>query len=172
MNSTVSKIFAVLSVVILTAAHSAYADNIGYIDMERLLPSLKEGREIQVELQKKREEYQKTLETKQKEIDQARKDKKSDEELQKMMSKIESELRPVQEQILQNEAEVQNRILSKVKEFSKVVAKQYGIDVVVDKRSIFSGGFDLTDFVVEKLNATPKTDAQAEKQPAKAKKTR
>jgi Skp family chaperone for outer membrane proteins len=164
--------FVAVLVAVMGFSTVLHADNVGYIDMERLWLNLKEGREIQTDLQKKREEYQKLLETKQKEVDQARKDKKSDEDIQKMLAKVETELRPQQEQIMQNENEVQGRILSKVREFSKVVAKQYGIDVVLDKRFVFSGGFDLTDFVVEKLNAPGRTETPSDKTGIKSKKNR
>ena len=35
---------------------------------------------------------------------------------------------------------------------SNQVAKEYGIDVVLDKQVVYYGGFDLSDFVIEKLN--------------------
>ncbi|NDD67560.1 OmpH family outer membrane protein, partial [bacterium] len=37
-------------------------------------------------------------------------------------------------------------------EVSETVAKQFGIDVVLDKRAILAGGFDLTDSVITRLN--------------------
>ena len=35
---------------------------------------------------------------------------------------------------------------------SRKVAKEYGVDIVIDKQAILTGGFDLTDFVIEDLN--------------------
>ena len=35
----------------------------------------------------------------------------------------------------------------------KNMAKEYGLEIVVDKRSVYYGGFDLTNFVIEKLNS-------------------
>ena len=35
---------------------------------------------------------------------------------------------------------------------TKKVSKEYGIEIVLDKQAILSGGFDLTDFVIEDLN--------------------
>jgi hypothetical protein len=35
---------------------------------------------------------------------------------------------------------------------SESVAKNYGIDVILDKRVVLVGGFDLTDYVIRKLN--------------------
>ena len=54
------KITITLSAVLFLMAFSVYtfADNIGYIDMDRLLMSYKGAQEVQSELQNKREEYQ------------------------------------------------------------------------------------------------------------------
>ena len=43
-------------------------------------------------------------------------------------------------------------MLGEITSVSKVVAKNYGIDVVFNKQAIISGGFDLTEFVINKLN--------------------
>ena len=54
--------------------------------------------------------------------------------------------------MIQYETGVQQKLMSKVKEMTKVLAKKYGVDVVLDKRVVYNGGFDLTDFLVDKLN--------------------
>lgn len=131
---------------------SSFAESIGYIDMERLFQNLAEGKKIQADVQKRREEYEKFVDEKQKLIEQAKTDKKSDEEIQKLVESIKVELKPKQEEVIQYETGVQQKLMSKVKEMTKVLAKKYGVDVVLDKRVVYNGGFDLTDFLVDKLN--------------------
>ncbi len=147
-----SIIVLIAALFLVSAASSVHADTIGLLDMERLFSNYSEGKQIQVDLQKRRQEYQKEVEAKQKMIEDAKKDKKSEEEVKKMIEKGEGELRPKQEELLQYESEVQGRLVAKIKEITKSVSKKYGIDVVVDRRAAYVGGFDLTDFVVEKLN--------------------
>jgi outer membrane protein len=125
---------------------------VGYIDMERLFQNLKEGKKIQEDVQKRRADYEKLVDEKQKTIDQAKSEKKSDEDMQKIVDKIKIELKPKQEEILKYEAEVQQKLMGKIKEMTKVVSKRYGVDVVLDKRVVYFGGLDLTDFIVDKLN--------------------
>ena len=43
-------------------------------------------------------------------------------------------------------------MISDIRNTSKEVAKEFGIDVVVDKQVLFYGGFNLTDYVIDKLN--------------------
>lgn len=157
----------VLAALLVSTGTRVYAENIGFIDMERLFANFKEGKDAQADLIKRREEFQKLAEEKQKSIEDAKKDKKSDEEIQKLTAKVEGELRPKQEEILQHESEVQGRIVLKIKEITKMVAKRFGITVTLDRRAIFDGGLDLTEFVVEKLNAGDSAAAKTEKAPAR-----
>ena len=148
-----NKIAVLLSVFLLCGLFSPlWADNVGYIDMDRLLQNFKEAKKIQEELQKKRDEYQKTFEEKQKKIEEAKNNKKSDKEVQEMIAKMEEELKPQQEMVLKNEMEVQRNLLNKIVTLAKKVKKEYGIDVILDKRVVYDGGFDLTDFILDKLN--------------------
>ncbi len=143
---------AALAIMFVMSFGAVHAENIGYIDMERLFQSLKEGRKIQADVQLKRADYEKLVDSKQKEIEKAKADKKSDEEIQKVVDKIKEELKPKQEEILKFESEVQQKLLAKIKEMTKVVAKRYSVDVVIDKRVVYFGGFDLTDFIADRLN--------------------
>lgn len=143
-----------MAVMLLGSVASVYAagESIGYIDMEKLFQNLTEGKKIQADIQKRREDYEKFVDEKQKSIEKAKADKKTDEEIQKLVEGIKAELKPKQEEVIQYETGVQQKLMAKVKEMTKVVSKKYGIDVVLDKRVVYNGGFDLTDFVVDKLN--------------------
>ena len=142
----------VLGFMMTLGAVSTFAESIGYIDMERLFQNLVEGKKIQADVQKRREEYEKFVDEKQKLIEQAKTDKKNEEEIQKLVDSIKLELKPKQEEVIQYETSVQQKLMAKVKEMTKVLAKKYGVDVVLDKRVVYNGGFDLTDFLVDKLN--------------------
>ena len=128
------------------------ADNIGYVDLDRVMQGYKAAEKILQDLKSKREDYQKFLSEKQVEIDKARENKESDVKIKDRISKMEGEIRPRQEEILRNESETQRSFLSKILETSKVVAKDYGIEIVLEKRAVLLGGFDLTEFVVDRLN--------------------
>ncbi len=137
---------------VIGGVSAAHADNIGFLDMERLFAGFKEGKDVQLDLQKRREEFQKIFDEKQKTVEQARKDKKSDEDVQKMVNAIQTELTPQRDVLVQHESEAQAVILGKIREVTRQVAKRNGVDVVLDRRAVYAGGFDLTDFVIEKLN--------------------
>ncbi|MFC1752632.1 OmpH family outer membrane protein [Thermoproteota archaeon] len=141
----------VMSFFLINGAAALAADDIGFIDMEKLLINYKGAKAIQEDLQKAREAYQTVFEEKQKELQKAKEQGKSEEELKAILVKIEEELKPKRDEMIKHEQEVQMRLLGKIVETGKLIAKDYGIDVVVDKRVVYVGGFDLTDFILEKL---------------------
>ncbi len=129
-----------------------FADTIGFVDTERLF---KDSKKVQVEVQnvqKKREEYQKIVDEKEKKVSKLKEDKVSEDILKKEIAEAEKELLPKKTELEQLVGELQKSFLSKVSEFVKQVSKKYNVDVVLDKRAVLQGGFDLTDFVLEKLN--------------------
>ena len=143
------------------------ADNIGFVEMDRVFARTKMVREFETEFQKKRDEYQKIFKERQEKVEAEKKAGKSDADVQKLVSKLEEELKPKQEELSRTEAEFQQKLVLALTGASKVVAKEYGVDVVLDKRVVLSGGFDLTDFVVDRLNngasTTPKDSASSKK---------
>jgi len=136
----------------LTLATALVADNIGFIDMERLISNYKGAQKIQVEMREKLEDYQKIVAKKQEKIEKAKKNKKSEKEIEKLVTEIEEELKPKQEELRRFESDAHIRLMSKITETAKLISKEYGIDVVLDKRVVYVGGFDLTNFILEKLS--------------------
>lgn len=138
--------------IVLGLSVTTIADSIGFLDMARVMQSYTEAVTVQETLQAEQLDLQKKLQEKQAEINTAREEGKDEEELKKLFQKFEEELAPEREKFLRKGAESRRRLLAKVIETSKVVAKEYGIDIVVDRSAIYVGGFDLTEFVIDHLN--------------------
>ena len=142
----------VASITLTGLASTAFADNIGFVDLEKVFARYKDAVKLQQDLQKRRETYQKLFEEKNKKLEDVKKKSKKEEEIQKFIEKTEDELKPKQEELVKYEGEANRKMAAKIFEISEVVAKEFGIDVVLDKRAILSGGFDLTDSVITRLN--------------------
>ncbi len=154
MKSFSKLIFSLLITALTLTGFSAplFADNIGFVDLERVFSRYKEAVKLQQDLQKRREAYQRLFEDKNKKLEELKRKTKKDDEIQKFIAKTEDELKPKQEELVRYEAEANRKMGEKIFEVSEVVAKEFGIDVVLDKRAILAGGFDLTDSVVTRLN--------------------
>jgi Skp family chaperone for outer membrane proteins len=144
-------LLTILCTIILSTGIS-FADSIGTVDMEKIFIESKMVKTFEKNITKKREDYKAIFEKKQEKLEKARSKGKSDKEIEEMISEIEEELRPKQEEIAQLEGGFQQTLLFTIQATAKDVAKEYGIDVVMDKRAIFHGGFDLTGFIIQKLN--------------------
>lgn len=134
-------------------AGNLLADSIGHVDMQRVFLGYAQTQDAQKEFQKREEALKKDFEKRQSKIDKAKEKGKSDEYLKELVAKMEEELAPKQQALLEwNSAQtevIKQNILSAINE----VSTKYGVDVVLDKAVVLQGGFDLTQYVLEVLNA-------------------
>lgn len=137
---------------LMTFGSVAMADTVGYLEVDKILITYKAAKKFQEDFKKKQEDYEKFVSKKQKEIEKAEEKGKSKEEIKKLLETMETEIRPKQEEILAFRSQFEQQLITEVMSTAKVVAKEYGIDVVLDKRAVYSGGFDLTDFIIDRLN--------------------
>lgn len=144
------KLFAAL-VIMSVLGHAAFAA-IGYIEVQKVFKEYKETKKAQDELGKKEEAFKKEFEDSQKKLQQAEKNGKKADELEKMRKDLETQLSPKRDTLLKlNEqltVKLQREILTSVEK----VAKKVGVDMVLDKQVIITGGMDLTDMVINDLN--------------------
>ena len=145
------KLLKVLSILIIAVSFS-FASTLGFIDVERVFTSYKITKDAQKEMNDKLKDFKKLETKKQQELESAKIDGKTDEELNKMKEEMQKELDPKKtefEMIYQEKlAKIKKDIIAAV----DAVGKKIGVDVVVDKQVIITGGIDLTDQVIEKLN--------------------
>ena len=145
------KIIISISILLLTIC-PAFAENIGYVNMQIVFESYNKTEDAKKDFEKKQNELKEELEEKQEEVAKAQKDNKDPEEIQKLIEEIQEELQPKQEALIQLNNELMFRIREDITLATSKVAKNYGIDIVLDKQVILHGGFDLTNFVVDELN--------------------
>ena len=150
-----NKQFKILFAIAIFAAMgmtALYAENIGYVDMQKVFMKSEDAKKAQIDFKAKQDKYQQEFEKRQKEIEKAKKDKKSDEEIQKIITKFESELDPQQKELMKLNQELTEQLRSKIIKQAEKAAKKYGIDIVLDHQFVLYGGFDLTDVVITQLN--------------------
>jgi len=129
-----------------------YADNIGYVDLQKVLMSYDEAKKAEEQFRQKQESYQKQYNANEAEIEKAKADKKSDKEISDLVSKFEKDLEPKKQELIKLNQELTMKLKDKIFSAASSVAKEYGLDVILDKQVIIIGGFDITDFVIKKLN--------------------
>ena len=101
---------------------------------------------------KKEEEFKKEFEKSQNKLAEAEKKDMKRSELEKLRKELEEKLEPKRERLIELNRRLTQKIQNEILEASKNVAKKVGIDVVLDKQVVITGGIDLTEMVINKLN--------------------
>ncbi|MDR1997112.1 MAG: OmpH family outer membrane protein [Candidatus Margulisbacteria bacterium] len=148
MNMKFAKI--VLSALILLSF--SLAATVGFIDVEQVFKGYTKTKTAQEEINNKMKDYKKALAKYQQELDDAKIDGKSEKEQDKIREKMQKELDPKEAEIKMLNEEQMVKIRKDIVTAVEAVAKEVGIDVVVDKQVVIAGGLDLTDSVVNRLN--------------------
>ncbi|MFA5103923.1 MAG: OmpH family outer membrane protein [Candidatus Margulisiibacteriota bacterium] len=152
VRSTVSFLVVFCLVAMTASAFAAPVSSIGTIDVQKVFKGYKETTKAQEQLSKEEASFKKEFEESQKKIEDAKTAGKSEKDLAAMTKKLEESLAPKREKLIKmNEAltsSLQNDIIATVKD----VAKNLGIEVVFDKQVVITGGIDVSDMVINKLN--------------------
>ena len=143
---------------ILFCFHStAFADTVGHIDLDKILTDYKEAQKIQTMLEEKQVEYEELVKEKQEDLEsqlaKAEKDNASEVEKQEIVTEMLQELEPIREELLTLQGALQQQLMNQIMSAAKNVGEEYGLTVIIDKRFVYYGGFDLTSYVIEKLNS-------------------
>ena len=126
--------------------------NIGYIDVQKVFREYKGTENAQEELGKQEEAFKKEFEESQKKLEKAEKDGKKKEELEKMRKEFEEKLAPKRESLLRLNEQLTAKLQLEILESVKKAARKVGIDLVLDKQVVITGGMDLTELVITELN--------------------
>ena len=136
---------------------TAVADTVGHIDLDKILTDYKEAQKIQTMLEEKQVEYEELVKEKQEDLEnqlaKAEKDNASEVEKQEIVTEMLQELEPIREELLTLQGALQQQLMNQIMSAAKNVGEEYGLTVIIDKRFVYYGGFDLTSYVIEKLNS-------------------
>lgn len=133
-------------------AGAAGFTNIGLIDVQKVFREYKATEKAQKDLAKQEESFKKEFEKSQKKLAEAEKNGKKPSELEKMKKDLEVKLAPKREKLLKLNEQLTVKLQMEILEAVKKVAKKVGIEVVLDKQVVITGGMDLTEMVVNELN--------------------
>ena len=149
------KKLAAITLAIVFCAGIALAANfnsLGYVDVQKVFREYKEAEKAQQDLSKEEEAFKKEFEGSQEKLRKAEKDGKKREELDKMRKDLEEDLTPKRESLLRLNEQLTAKLQLEIVDAVQKVAKKVGIDTVIDKQVVITGGMDLTEMVVTELN--------------------
>ncbi len=139
----------ILILILLTITAPVFAGGVGYINYDKVVQNYQFAKSTLREIETKNNEIQQYLLSKEKEfaqIESAVQKKKFEETVRIELKAKENAFNAFREK---REEEVYSRIHA----VSEKIRLEKGLDVVLDSRSVFSGGLDITDIMIQKLNS-------------------
>lgn len=146
-------LFVLLGFVMMVgSSFGAALSSIGFIDVQKVFKGYSETSKAQEQLAKKESVFKKEFEDSQKQLEAAKADKKSDKDIEALTKKLEEKLAPKREELMKINEELTSRLQKDIVNSVKAVAKNLGLETVLDKQVVIIGGMDISDMVINKLN--------------------
>jgi outer membrane protein len=161
---------AVAALLSLPAAARAAELKIGYVDLQKAVGEVDEGKAARGQLKKEFDEKQKKLDAKEAELKQLQADfekqamvlsegarKSKQEELERKFGEAQALLRQLQQELGGRERELMNALIEKMTQVVREIAEAEGFTYVLEKNQAgimyAPVAFDVTNEVVRKYNA-------------------
>lgn len=125
---------------------------IGYIDVNRVFKEYKAAKSAQDDLSKQEKDFKKEFDDQQKKLEDAQTNGMSRTEVEKLRKQLEDELSPKRDQLLALNEKLTAKLQLDIVKAVEKVAKKMGIEMVLDKQVVITGGMDLSDMVISELN--------------------
>ena len=144
------KIYYLCTFIILSilSINSSFAGGVGYVDYNKVLSNYQYAKIAMTEVENKGIEIEKYLEAKEEEYN------KTESAVQK--KKIEETVKQemfTKEQAFQDfKAKKEEDVFNRIHVVSEKIRMEKGLDAILDIRSVFSGGVDITNDLIKKLN--------------------
>lgn len=141
-----------LILVLILFCSYAFSATVGYIDVEQVFKAYNKTKAAQEEINNKMKDYKKLVSKYQQKMEDAKIDGKTEKDMEKIKEEMQKELDPKETEIKMLNEEKMAKIRKDIVTAVDSVAKELGIDIVVDKQVVITGGNDLTEMAINKLN--------------------
>ena len=141
------KLLIILCLIILSAP--CFAGGVGYINYEKVITNYQFAKNSLTELENKGRELQKYLEAKEAEFNKI----ESAVQKKKFEATVRNEIQTKEKSFNAFREKREEEVYNKIHAVSEKIRLEKGLDAILDARSVFSGGVDITDELIKKLNA-------------------
>jgi len=161
------KLLVVLFVTVfaLGIVGSAFALNVGYVDIKKVFNQYEGTKKAKAKLQGALEKEQKNIESKKDELLKLKDDlekkasvldkdkvRAKQEELQSKYEKLQKEAIEIEQKLRAQEEELTSNIVGEIRNIVKKIAEEKKFDLVFEQNMLLYGGEDITFTVLKKMN--------------------
>ena len=140
------KLLAILCLFILSTP--SFAGGVGYINYEKVAAEYQFAKASMREIETKGREIENYLKTKEAEFNKL----ETPLQKQKFQETVQAELKTKERAFNDFQARREEQVYQRIHGVAEKIRLEKGLDVLLDARGVFSGGLDITDELIQKLN--------------------
>ena len=140
------KIFAILCLLFLSAP--SFAAGVGYINYEKVAAEYQFAKASMREIETKGREIENYLKAKEAEFNKL----ETPLQKQKFQETVQAELKTKEQAFNDFRVRREEQVYQRIHGVAEKIRLEKGLDVLLDARGVFSGGVDITDDLIQKLN--------------------
>ena len=126
-----------------------FAGGVGYINYDKVVENYQFAKNSLREIQTKHDEIQQFLWAKEKECNQI----ESAVQKKKFEASVQAELKTREQAFNTFREKREEEVYTRIHAVTEKIRLEKGLDAVIDARTVFSGGVDITDILIQRLNA-------------------
>jgi Skp family chaperone for outer membrane proteins len=130
---------------------SANAASLGCIDYQKIFSTYDKTKKAEEQIKKKTEILQDEVTKKQKQVEKEKENGMANDDLKALVSKMQKDLEPKQAEIIALKQKLENEIREDIVKATAEISKKEGIETIVFKTAVVTGGIDITDKVINLL---------------------
>ena len=127
----------------------SYAGGVGYINYDKILNEYQFAKTSMREIQTKANEIEKYLEAKEEEFSKL----DSPVQKKKLEATVRNEMKTKEAAFNDFRSKREELVYTKIHAVSEKIRMEKGLDAILDQKCVFSGGIDITDELIKKLNS-------------------
>ena len=132
----------------LLVSMPVWAGGVGYINYEKVVQNYQFAKNALREIETKGNEVQQYLMLKEKEFNQI----ESAVQKKKFEETVRAELQTKEKAFNDFRNKKEEEVYTRIHAVSEKISLEKGLDAIIDARSVFSGGVDITDVLIQRLN--------------------
>jgi Skp family chaperone for outer membrane proteins len=138
-----------ITLLLMTFCMPVFAGGVGYINYEKVILEYQFAKNTAREIETKANEIEKYLEAKEAEFNKL----ESPVQKNKLEATVRNEMKTKEAAFNDFRNKKEELVYTKIHAVSEKIRLEKGLDAILDRRSVFSGGVDITDELIKKLNS-------------------
>ena len=139
----------IMILLLISFSLPVFAGGVGYVNYDKVVANYQFAKATLREIETKNNEIQQYLINKEKEFEQI----ESAVQKKKFEETVRIELKAKENAFNTFREKREEEVYTRIHAVTEKIRLEKGLDAILDARSVFSGGVDITDYLIQKLNA-------------------